>query len=165
MTEGFDVYAEFVKRLADAEVARRGSLEQKAGAVITTSGTLVTLLFGLVAVITAGSTYSLPREAHCWLVGSLVLFVLAAVIALVVNIPRPYGQAELSKVQLTSSWSDTAEKAQAVVAGLHLKAVEKARHVNDVKAWMLVAAFAAEVVAVFLLAVAIGIVLHEARLP
>jgi hypothetical protein len=52
MTEGYEVYAELVDKLVDAEAARRTTLEQKASAVITTSGTLVTLLFGLVAVLT-----------------------------------------------------------------------------------------------------------------
>jgi hypothetical protein len=42
-----DVYTEFVKALLDAEATRRTTLEDKGGAVISTSGTLVTLLFGL----------------------------------------------------------------------------------------------------------------------
>jgi hypothetical protein len=52
VTEGYEVYAELIEKLADTEAARKTNLEQKAGAVITTSGSLVTLLFGLVAVLT-----------------------------------------------------------------------------------------------------------------
>jgi hypothetical protein len=73
VTEGYEVYAELIEKLADTEAARKTNLEQKAGAVITTSGSLVTLLFGLVAVLTTKQSYKLPSAAHGWLEGATFL--------------------------------------------------------------------------------------------
>lgn len=163
MTEGFDVYAELVKSLVDAERTRKTSLEQKASAVITTSGTLVTLLFGLVAVITSKASYALPTAAHGWLGAAVWAFVLAACIALMISVPRPYGQIELTNAKLLALWSDPVKKAQAQVTGVRLRALETARSRNTTKAWMLAAAIFAELIAVGLLATAVVVVLHQAK--
>ena len=51
---GRSIYADFIKEQLDAQEARKVSLEQRGLAVITTSGALVTLLFGLTALGAAG---------------------------------------------------------------------------------------------------------------
>ena len=47
---GRAIYADYIKEQQEAQEARKVSLEQRGLAVITTSGALVTLLFGLTAL-------------------------------------------------------------------------------------------------------------------
>src|SRR5215212_326740 len=75
---GFRAYGEFVKDELAAQDQRKASFEQRGLAVITTSGTLVTLLFALSALATKDSqTFALPDAARRWLNGALVFFFLA----------------------------------------------------------------------------------------
>jgi hypothetical protein len=163
VTEGFEVYAELVTSLLQAERSRKTALEQKATNVITTSGTMVTLLFGLVAVITAKQSFSLPVASHGWLVAAVVLFVIATGLALFISIPRPYGETKLTVENLRAWWHDPVADAQAAAATVRLEAVETARLANATKAQMLIAAIGAELVAIALLAVSIVVILHTAK--
>src|SRR6266566_6395743 len=77
-----------VRRL---EWDRKKSLEQRAITVITTSGTLVTLIFALTSVISKGRTFAnIVRAERIPLQTSLWLFVAASVLALVTNTPILY---------------------------------------------------------------------------
>lgn len=149
------LYAAFIKDLFDGEVARRTALEGKASSVIATSGTLVTLLFGLVAVVTGAKTFVLPGAAHGWLYGAIVAFVLACVTAICVSVPLPYGETKLSKAYLAQKWNDPSAKSEAAIAGAKLDALAVARRWNALKAWILMGAIIGEIVAVALLAVAV----------
>jgi len=150
-----DVYTEFVKALLDAEATRRTALEDKGGAVITTSGTLVTLLFGLVAVVTGATTFTLPGASHGWLIAAIAFFVAASLIAILISIPLPYGQTELTAAMLASRWQQPPEQAQAAVSGVRLQALAAARRMNAIKARILIAATVCELVAVVMLGVAV----------
>jgi hypothetical protein len=160
MTEGFDAYAELLEKLVDAEVSRKAALEQKASAVITSSGTLVTLLFGLVAVLTTKQSYAVPQAAHGWLVGAVLLFTLAAVMAIYISVPRPYGETKITPSQLRGHWADPLVKARAAVAMARLEGLEQARKTNTGKARWLTAATGIEVLAVLTLAIAVVIMLR-----
>lgn len=155
MPEGSDVYADFIKSLVDAENSRKSSLEQRGLAVITTSGTLVTLLFGLIAVITSSTTFVLPGRVHGWLAAAAILFVLAALTGIVVNIPLFYGQAVITEGELRSSWHDPASDAQASVTSVRLKSLDQAIKVNSRKAWLLVFSVLLELAAVVILTIGI----------
>ena len=153
------LYAAFIKDLFDGEVARRTAIEGKAGNVISTSGTLVTLLFGLVAVVTGATNFRLPGHAHGWLFGAIIAFVVACILAILVSVPLPYGETELTKADLASSWGDPPNQTQAALSGVKLDALDRARQWNALKAWILMGAIAAEIVAVALLAVAVTVIL------
>lgn len=155
MPEGSDVYADFVKSLVDAEGSRKSSLEQRGIAVITTSGTLVTLLFGLIAVITSSKTFILPSRVHGWLAVAAIMFVLASLTGIVINIPLFYGQMVVSEGELRSSWGDQLSNAQASVTGIRLKSLAKASRVNTVKAWILVFSVLLELAGVIVLTIGI----------
>ncbi|MBV9823659.1 MAG: hypothetical protein JO144_15615 [Actinobacteria bacterium] len=150
-----DVYTDFVKLLLDAEAARRTALEQKGTGVITTSGSLVTLLFGLVAVITGANTFSLPGASHGWLVAAIAFFVLSAVLALLISVPLPYGQTDITVNQLASWWNQPPQQAQAAVSGVRLQALTAARRMNAMKAWILIGAVVCELVALIMLGIAV----------
>jgi hypothetical protein len=153
--EGSDIYADFVKSLLDAESSRKSSLEQRGIAVITSSGTLVTLLFGLIAVVTSSKTFALPTRVHGWLAAAAILFVLAALAGIAMNIPLFYGQIIISEGELRASWGDTASDAQAAVTGARLKRLGQASKVNTAKAWILILSVLLELAAVIILTVGI----------
>jgi hypothetical protein len=149
------VYSDLVKTLLDIENGRRTSLEQKGAAVITTSGTLVTLLFGLVAVITSADKFVLPGEADGPLVAALILFVVACGFAIMMSLPIPYGQSNITVDQLSQWWGDSTPQALAAVAGLRLQAIGVARQRNAVKVALLLVALFSELAALALLTVAV----------
>ena len=86
---GQTVYPDFVKELLAAEDKRRESLESRGMAVITVSGTLVTLLLGLAALVTSRQGFVLQGSARAFLVAAVVAFVVAAVFAISTYIPQP----------------------------------------------------------------------------
>src|SRR5260370_33042441 len=79
---GGDVYGAYIKSILDNELVRRTGLEARASTVVTTAGTLVTLLFGLVAVITGAAEVQLPGAAHGWLIAAVRLLQVAPAAAL-----------------------------------------------------------------------------------
>lgn len=152
---GADTYSDFVKTLLDAEAARKTSIEAKGSAVITTSGTLVTLLFGLVAVITSRATFKLPLSAHGWLMAAVISFVVAVAAAILVSVPLPYGQTSITVEDLQDWWNDSLPDAEAAVAGARLLGLTAARRMNSLKVLVLGIALLAEFVALAMLTVAV----------
>lgn len=73
------------------ERAIKDSLESRASAVIASAGTLVTLLFALVALVTKSQQYSLPVASRFLIGVALAAFLIAAVLAILVIRPRTYG--------------------------------------------------------------------------
>ncbi len=153
------LYSAFIKDLFDGELARRTTLESKAGSVITTSGTLVTLLFGLVAVVTGAKTFTIPAGANGWLLAAIIAFVAACIAAIFVGVPLPYGETEITMADLASAWTDAPAETEAAIAGTRLEALSAARRWNAMKAWILLGAIAGEIVAIALLAVAVGVII------
>jgi hypothetical protein len=155
MAEGSEVYADFIKSMLDAEDSRKSSLEQRGIGIITTSGTLVTLLFGLTTAITGAKTFTFPTAARDWLTPAAILFVAAAAAGIVVNVPLFYGKIEVGRADLEPVWHDDAPDARAAVAAMRLERVHAAQGVNNVKAWILVIGALLELAAVAMLTVGI----------
>jgi hypothetical protein len=155
MPDGSGVYADFISSLLDAESSRKSSLEQRGIGVVTTSGTLVTLLFGLIAVITSAKSFTLPGRAHGWLVGAAILFIAAAAVGISTNLPLFYGKMIITEQALRDAWHDDVPDAQAAVTAVRLKRLDQAHKVNTAKAWALVAAVCTEVAAAAVLTVGI----------
>lgn len=139
MTEGSEVYTDFVKSMLDAEGSRKSSLEQRGLGIVTVSGTLVTLLFALTAAITSAKSFTFPAAAHGWLTAAAILFVLAAAAGIVVNIPLFYGTVVVEADNLEAVWDDNVPDARRAVTGARLNRLHAARTVNNAKAWILVA--------------------------
>jgi hypothetical protein len=152
---GPDAYASFVSGLLDAEAARRTALEQKGSGIITTAGTLVTLLFGLVAVVTAKDTFTLPGATHGWLVAAVILLVVACLLGILAGVPLPYGETQISADDLIDWWQDGLPVALLAISGVRLEALAAARQMNTVKAIIVMAATATLVAALAMLAVAV----------
>lgn len=155
MTEGSDVYADFVKSLLDAEDFRKSSLEQRGIGIITASGTLVTLLFGLTAAITGAKSFAFPSAARGWLMLAAILFVVAAGAGIGANIPLFYGKIVVEQDTLEAVWDDNAPDARRAVTGAWLKRLHAAQTINSVKAWIVVVGALLELAAAAMLTVGI----------
>jgi hypothetical protein len=161
---GRTLYAAYIKDQIDAQEARKSSLEQRGLAVITTSGALVTLLFGLAALSTkSGATFDLPGAASTFLTFALVFFVLAAGSAIITNLPRSYQGVTVDGLRdaVKDRWDDSEEVASRMVALTQLKVLASAKDVNGQKGMALVAGMVLEIIAVALVGVAMGIVVWD----
>ena len=159
---GRAIYADYIKEQLEAQEARKVSLEQRGLAVITTSGALVTLLFGLTALtVRRASTFVIPDSSAALLVAALVFFVLAALLAIVTNLPRSYEGVTVDALRkaVKERWEDSEAVASEMVALTRLKMLASARSNNDLKGRALVAAMACEILAVALVGAAVGFVL------
>jgi hypothetical protein len=150
-----DIYADYIKSLVDAEVVRKTSLEQRGAGVVTTSGTLVTLLFALIGVITAAKNFSLPTPAHGYLGAAVILFAIAVGVGLTANLPFFYKEAEPTAGQLSNVWGYNPEGAQAVVISTRLTLLSSYRHANAVKGWLVLTGGIVQLAAVVMLVLAV----------
>lgn len=154
------IYAAFIKSLQDHEQDRKSVLEAKATAVVTTSGTLVTLLFGLVAAVTAATNFKLPEVSHGWLIAAVILFVIATGLGVATaNIPVPYGEATFQANQLKEAWGQPAGAARLNVAEAQLQLIPIAARKNDLKAKLVMLATSTELLALGALAIAVILIL------
>jgi hypothetical protein len=155
------VYAAYVGAQVVSQEERKSSLEQRGLAVITTSGVLVALLFGLAAVLTGTSGYHLPNGARAPILIALVLFVIAAVAAIVTNLPLHYKgvTADALKKTVEDGWEHSTAEAQREVSLTEIKVFRRAKERNRTKGRALIVAILAEIAAVISLAVAIAVIL------
>jgi len=163
-TRGRAIYSEYIKEQLDAQEARKISLEQRGLAVITTSGVLVTLLFGLTALsVRRASTFVIPDAAAALLIAALIFFVLAAVLAIVTNLPKRYEGVTVDALReaVKERWEDSEAVASEMVALTRLKMLASAKRNNDLKGRALVIAMACEILAVALVGAAVGCVLWD----
>ena len=156
-------YFDYFKVLTDAQDARKSSIEQRGLAVITTSGTLATLLFGLTALISSAKSFELPVQAHGPLGVALVAFVVAALAALLTNLPLFYLDLRIGDTasELRKLWAKTHSEALILLTATRAKVLRRAQRVNSVKAWVLVTAMLAEVVGIIAVSLAVGEVLRH----
>jgi hypothetical protein len=86
-TGGSVIFSMAIDDQLEQERARKVSLEQRAITVITSSGVLVSLLFGFTAVVDGDE----PTEFGKVLLGAALLFFVAAtILSLLANRPRDY---------------------------------------------------------------------------
>jgi hypothetical protein len=157
-------YSSYYETLVKGQDDRKASLEQRGLAVITTSGTLATLLFGLVALSTKSSDFRLPVQANGPLAVSLTAFAVAAFLALLTNSPLRYENVRISDPQkeLWAHWSKDKDDALQRITATRLKVYRQAQRTNDLKARLLLAALFFEVSAVVGVALAVReILLHS----
>lgn len=142
-----EIYAAVIDRELQRETERTTSLEQRALAVITSSGILVSLIFGFGALIKGQGSLHLPQAARVFLVLALVAFVIAAIMSLLTNRPRPYKplgvKPDLERM-VADLWSISGDKAQRSIAEFRVGEVDRWRDNNKIKAAHLQRAIAME---------------------
>lgn len=159
---GYASYGVFIKDELDVQDKRKASFEQRGLAVITTSGTLVTLLFALAALSTKeAATFTLPGAAVTWLSVALVLFFVSALAALLSNAPFVYQAVPASSIKERLRERPVRDAAAAAkdIAFSRLDALESAKRLNGIKGLALTAAMSFEALAVGCVAVAVWIIL------
>jgi hypothetical protein len=151
-------YADWIGEQLAREDARKESLEKRALAVITTSGALATLLFGLTAFRISGSSdIRLSHTAIASIVVAVIAFLISAACAIFINVPVDYQEvkpAELKRA-VKERWGDSEREAERMISLTQIKVLESARDKNGRKAWLLFWSIAAQAVAVGAIGVAV----------
>lgn len=133
----------------------KSSLEQRAITLITTSGVLVTLAFGFATAVTKSKSFTNfdPLE-RSFLIVSLALFTISALIALGVNFPKGYSTPEFDDVLGINVGKQFTRKPLERFD----VALKAARGRNSKKARLLAVGFFSQLLAIIALAVTVGIV-------
>ena len=159
-----------IKDYLKQERARKASLEARGIGIVTTSGVLASLLFGLVT-FTRGSVVqahlSIGDPAKWALIIGVALFGLAAVLGLCANLPLNYREADVHHLEdrvTPKDWFNTQPiEAARRDAKLNVGVIKSARGVNEAKAWLVLAGIVAEVLAGG--AVAVAVIAELLQLP
>ncbi|THA29839.1 hypothetical protein [Streptomyces sp. A1547] len=150
-------YTEFVKDLLSAEEKRRESLESRGGAVIGVSGTLVTLLLALSALVRGKAESPLPAAATDRLSIAVLAFTAAALLSMLTYTPQrtrvtdPEALARL----LPALWEQGHIHALKKTTAARLEQFKHTQRANDRKGRALGAAVLAQIVGVGALAAAV----------
>jgi hypothetical protein len=158
-----EIYAAVIDFELEQERARRTSLEQRAMAVVTSSGVLVSLVFGFGAVVKGqGAVPRFPTGARVLLALALLAFVAAAVMSLITNRPRDYKplgvKNDLEKM-VSEYWSISGDSALRSVAEFRTGEVDRWRDNNKIKAVYLQSAITLECCGIALLAASLVTIL------
>jgi len=158
------VYAQLIGEQVTEERQIKASLEQRGITVITTSAALVSLLFGLAAVVTANKHFVLPALGRVLLVLALLCFLAAAVQGIRTNWILSYEVAvdDLKRLASPQWWDRPSSPAERRAAEVRIAILESARAANDQKAALLQQAMVCEVAAVFFVAAAVAVILASA---
>ena len=85
---GREVLSSFVDDMLKAEESRSSSIESRGQAVVSISGTLVTLLLALASLVTRGRGFVLPSSARNLLAAAVVAFAASVAAAVFSIVPR-----------------------------------------------------------------------------
>ncbi|MFI8274153.1 hypothetical protein ACIGBH_04440 [Streptomyces sp. NPDC085929] len=141
-----------IEKLLDRERAIRASAQARGLAVITTSGTLVTLLLAFAALATRRqAVFSLPSSLELPVTLASAFLVLAAVFGLISNAPRRAVQLELRDLEsaLTPEhWNASPQDVVRKIAIKQLSVLINLSAHNGILANILATAIAAEIVGI-----------------
>lgn len=165
MTEQGKSYAAFIEGEVKAEQQRRASLDTRGLAVVTTSGSLTTLLAAVGAFVTSRDGFVLPSGTIIPLTVTLMAFSLAALCGLLASHNRQYfvaGQETLA-LMVGERWPTSEVDARNVVADIHTGTVSSLREGNNGKAALLMAGLGLQLLGLAALSVAVFLVLLSAH--
>ena len=127
------VIADLIAKEVEASRAKAASVQARGLAVISSSGTLVTLLFGLAALATKAQNFALPAATKLPLYLAAGFLALAAFVAILTNAPRKRDAIPTSTLRPLleeTLWNAPAVQAQRQVAMSQLTVFESERKVN-----------------------------------
>jgi hypothetical protein len=157
-------YGPTIKDQLDEERLSKNSLEARGIGIVTSSGALATLLFGLVA-FTRGTNnqlhWNIGTPAKIALLVGVALFAIAGLLGLAANFPGGYKEADPEKLAervKAEEWSkqEPVEAARRD-AELNVNILKGARLINKKKAKAVRWGIAAEAVAGVMIAAAVGL--------
>jgi hypothetical protein len=140
-------------------------LQQRGLAVVTSSGTLVTLLFAIGAVATEATDFTLPGLAKVLFALALLAFAVAGIFGILTNRPDYYEEVDTAWMRKTMSpvaWNyNNLPLAKRRTSEARVKSIDSFREKNQEKVKLLTRAIASEVAAVGLVAVGVGVLLFS----
>lgn len=115
---GFRLYANYISEQLANQEARKKSLEDRGSSVITTSGALATILLGLTSFAAGKTSLEITGDARRAVILALILFVVAALLALATNVPLFYRKPRDEKLRLLieNRWHDSESAAAEAIS-------------------------------------------------
>jgi hypothetical protein len=157
-------YGELIADQLAEERSRKASLESRGLTVVTTSGTLATILFGLLTALNTATRFRLPGPVRLPVVLAVAALVMAGGFGLATNIPLRYKEPTargLSGLVAASYWAAPADIGQLRVAQAQVKTIAAARAANGLKVALLLTAVLCELLAVVFLAWAVASIVYS----
>lgn len=146
------VIASLIDKEIDNVRANASSLQVRGLAVISSSGTLVTLLFGLSALSTKAQNFTLPGDVKLPLYLAAALLVFAAAGGIFTNAPRRSDAIALKKltplIAEDQYWNAPSAYAERKVAKTRLTVLQNSRAINISTARTLLVAILLEIAGV-----------------
>jgi hypothetical protein len=149
------VYADYINEQLKDEQTRKTSLEQRGFSVIASSGVLITLLLGLVALLAEPSNRAMPTTAKALIVAAISTFLFAALFGLAVNLPCTYQAMAIESLKRMATqelWVKPDLAASWRIAEQQVHHIDIARKLNGRKANLLHCGIVAQTVGVVLAA-------------
>lgn len=149
--QGGTVIAEAVVHETEAARSAAVSIQTRGLAVISSAGTLVTLLFGLSALATKAATFTLPPAAKLPLYLAVAFLISAAIAGIATNAPRRSDVMALENLRPLIEddlWHVPSFHAEQEIARTRLAIALNARALNVTMARFLLAAIILEIIGV-----------------
>lgn len=158
------IYEKLVGTLLVGEEDRRKRVEARGATILTTSTTMLTLIFGLTVVV-SGKDYTFRNHCAIWfLTLALAAFVVSAVIAIFIQAYR--FQYKIMSVESLESlvdatnWGRTEDEARQLWIERQVETIKTLRRSNKTQSDLAVWSLGFEVLAIALLALSVGFELH-----
>jgi hypothetical protein len=152
------IHLERMEALLTAEYDRRKALEGRGSTLVTSSTTMLTLIFGLTVIVTGKDKPFTDHRAVWLLIGALAAFVLSAVIAIFVQV---YGtvwtRIETLERLVGSDWNVTENDARRMWACHQVQTIKTLRAGNSRRAKYVLGSFGIQVLAITMLAISVAI--------
>ncbi|AHC27811.1 MULTISPECIES: hypothetical protein [Mycobacteriaceae] len=157
------IYLAITDKLLTAEFDRRKAFESRAAALLGSSGTMLTLIFGITVLVTGDGKDAVYQSAAAVgvLIAAMAAFLLSAVLAIVVQ-AHGFEYDVLSNESLTSlarddtEWARRADDATRAWVGIQASTICTMRKGNRTKAAQVAWSLWIQVVAVTLLSASVG---------
>jgi hypothetical protein len=159
-----DIYEKFIESTLEYEKARKVSLEQRGLSIVSSSGVLITLLFGIATLVRGKSELIAPLAPRVLLAAGLVAFLIAILLGLAVNQPlskyyEPVPVQSLRRAVESSNWKLDAIEAARRVSERRVEEIDTWRDGNGRKAARLYVAGISQAVGVVFVAGAVLIII------
>jgi hypothetical protein len=159
-----EVYEKLVEAVLASEADRRKTVEGRGATIVATSTTMLTLVFGLTAVLTGRDYAFKDQGAISFLTLALVAFVVAALFAIFVQVfgfkYRVIDDETLEGLTGEGFWVKSEDDARRMWIIRQVKTITSVRRNTDRKATLAIWALAFEVSAIALLTISLLLELH-----
>jgi hypothetical protein len=159
---GSEIYGEFIEAELKAENDRRDSVHTRAGAAVTSSAALITLVLGVFGFL-VGKNPGFPGSAKPYLVVAVLSLLAAGAFAVAAGFPvgQKFVKDRTLDRMLESHLDDSEEVARDAVAYINAVGLVSLRRGTTIKALLLFASGICQIVAMLLVGACIWVVMHD----